>query len=76
VEHDVQLRLHQEGDELTGLRRAISVIEQTLRKNPGRMIFPLTGLLADTVACAFHVAEARLPVSIACAALPGSDCSP
>jgi hypothetical protein len=29
----------------------ISVIDQTLPKDPGRIIFPLTGLLGETEAC-------------------------
>jgi hypothetical protein len=42
VEHDVQLRLHQEGDELTGsFVKAISAIA-----DPGPRDFPLTALLA------------------------------
>jgi hypothetical protein len=81
VEHDVQFRLHQEGDELTGVRRDDERCCADLRENPNGMIFPFTVLLYETendasIACYFHVTEPRLPVKIACPGLRGSVCSP
>jgi hypothetical protein len=59
----------------------MSVVEQTLRNDPDRMIFPITALLDETesdasIACYFHVTAPRLPITIARAALPSSEYFP
>ncbi len=81
MERDVQLRLHQEGDELTEVRRYDERCLADLRENPNGMIFAAMVLLDETendarIACNFHVTEPRLPDGIAGAGLTGSGCSP
>jgi hypothetical protein len=54
----------------------ISVIEQTLQKDPGRIIFRSRDCWVRLRTGCFHGTEPRSPVDIARGALSGSDGSP
>jgi hypothetical protein len=79
VEHDVQLRLHQDGDELTGRfvktdnnaaqsKRRVGILTEWLFAH---------GLLGETEPCVcFSMLRNRACLSVMFVALPDRECSP